>query len=108
VHEAFVNAVRHGNRAKPDNVVVITLETGGSGENSFVEVRIRDCGDGFDPVEEFVAACSVERLDLSNGRGLLFIHHYTESLRVERLDGGCVLVLRYIPCRSITSDSLTS
>ena len=108
VHEAFVNAVRHGNRTNPDTVVAITLKIGGSGEKSFVEARIRDCGDGFDPEEVLAAACSVERLNLSTGRGLLLMHHFTEYLRVERMDGGCVVVLRYIPCRSISSDSLTS
>lgn len=97
VHEAFINAVRHGNRQSPSLSVVVQFESRRTGEERCLEVRIRDCGRGFDPGPFVSRPLSPEGQLSTGGRGLFLIHHFTESIRIERTGGGCELVLRYIP-----------
>ncbi|NTU54041.1 MAG: ATP-binding protein [Chlorobiaceae bacterium] len=97
IHEAFVNAVRHGNNDAGDLPVTITMLAEGLTGESFLEVRIRDCGEGFDPESALSKAASPEGLVASGGRGVLLINHFVKSLEIEKLTGGCELVLRYIP-----------
>ncbi|AOS83770.1 hypothetical protein BIU88_06160 [Chlorobaculum limnaeum] len=97
VHEAFVNAVRHGNCDNSELPVTMTLETGAVAGDRFVEVRIRDCGEGFKPERTIDAICSARRGVTPGGRGLVLVHHYVKSFRIESEEGGCVVVLRYIP-----------
>ncbi|MBN1929883.1 MAG: ATP-binding protein [Chlorobiaceae bacterium] len=97
VHEAFVNAVVHGNRSEPELPVVLTFEVGRNCYGRYLDVRIRDCGEGFDPASPLAAACSEAARSRPGGRGLLLMSHYAESLGVERLPNGCVVFLRYIP-----------
>lgn len=97
VHEAFVNAVRHGNHGNAAFPVTITLEIGEVGGEPFLEVRIQDCGDGFHPERAIAVICSGRNATASGGRGLLFVDRFVESFRIEQVAGGCVVVLRYIP-----------
>ncbi|UWX58456.1 ATP-binding protein [Chlorobaculum sp. MV4-Y] len=97
VHEAFVNAVRHGNHDNSAFSVTITLEAGDVDGEQFLEVRIRDCGEGFEPVRAMTSICSSRTVQSSGGRGLYFVNRFVESFRIEQALGGCVVVLRYIP-----------
>jgi len=97
VHEAFVNAIRHGNHDNSALSVTMTLEAGEAGGERFLEVSIRDCGEGFEPVRAVTAICSGRSGKACCGRGLFLVSQFTESFRIEKVVGGCVVVLRYIP-----------
>ncbi len=97
VHEAFVNAVRHGNHGNAAFPVTITLEAGEVDGKRFLEVRVQDCGEGFHPERAIAVICSSRNANASGGRGLLFVDRFVESYRIEQASGGCVVVLRYIP-----------
>lgn len=97
VHEAFVNAVRHGNRDDASLAVVITFDAGNASGKRFLEIRVRDCGEGFDSAQVISRASTPEGVLASGGRGLLLISHFAESHRIVKHAGGCELVLRYIP-----------
>lgn len=98
VHEVFVNAVRHGNHSNSTLPVTMTLEAGEAGGERFLEVRIRDCGEGFDPLRAMTAICSGWNEMASGGRGLFLASQLADSFSIENAEGGCVVVLRYIPC----------
>ena len=95
VHEAFVNAVRHGNCSEPALPVSILLRDGVVGGLRVLEVEVADCGNGFalDGFLDFSDAGDTRRL---SGRGLPLISRQTENVRVERRNGRSVLILRYI------------
>lgn len=97
VHEAFVNAVLHGNQSDPEQPVVMLFESGWKGCARFLEVRIRDFGKGFDPAPHLNATRSETGRSKPYGRGLLLMNHYAANLTVERLPDGCVVLMRYIP-----------
>jgi anti-sigma regulatory factor (Ser/Thr protein kinase) len=97
VHEVFVNAVRHGNRDDAALPVTMTLDTGEVLEKPFLEVRIKDCGEGFEPERTIAAICSARAGIAPGGRGLFLVNQFADSFRIKRVDGGCVVVLRYIP-----------
>jgi serine/threonine-protein kinase RsbW len=97
VHEAFVNAVRHGNRGDSSRSVTVRFEAGQRGGEPFLEVRIRDCGEGFQAAPAISKASSPEGFVATGGRGLFLINHFVKSLEIEKQAGGCELVLRYIP-----------
>lgn len=97
VHEAFINAVRHGNGEDPSLPVIVCFESGHKGSSRYLEVSIRDSGPGFDPAPAIHRARSACGVTDTAGRGVFLMSHFTESLRIERVSGGCELVLRYIP-----------
>lgn len=96
VHEAFINAVRHGNGSDPGLPVTITMKAGGMPDSSALLVEVADCGAGFslDGRTDFGDASGAAAL---SGRGLPLIAHFADAVRVERRPGGSVLLLRYIP-----------
>jgi len=98
LHEAFVNAVIHGNHGDPGLLVIMALRAGGHYGSRFLEVSVKDEGQGFElPPSIAGGLCSAHSDVGTSGRGLYLINHFAESLRVERQTDGCVLVLRYIP-----------
>jgi len=74
--EAFVNAVKHGNRFDATKFVRITAEV------STVEARftIEDEGEGFN-VAEIPDPTNVENLFKASGRGVLIIHNVMDEVR---------------------------
>jgi anti-sigma regulatory factor (Ser/Thr protein kinase) len=96
VHEAFVNAVRHGNEENPDFIVSIIFRCGDTISGQTLQVQVMDCGKGFDlakldnPIDE-------ESETALGGRGVRFIRHYTERIDIETSSEGSVLTLHYIP-----------
>jgi len=97
VHEAFVNAVLHGNQSDPEQPVVMLFESGWKGGARFLEVQIRDFGKGFDLAPQLAATRLAAAWSRPCGRGLLLMSHYSANLTVERLPDGCVVLMRYIP-----------
>lgn len=96
VHEAFVNAVKHGNRSDPELPVVIILRDVRELDDHYLHVEVADCGKGFafNGRRDFSEAGDPLKL---SGRGVPLIVHFADSIRLERRAGGSVLLLRYIP-----------
>lgn len=96
VHEAFVNAVVHGNGGDSALTVTVTMRTVPEDEGGLLLVEVADCGPGFDLAACVAPAFAGRYLRLS-GRGMPIILNYAQSARVEPLSGGSVLRLAYIP-----------
>lgn len=92
VKEAFVNAVKHGNRE--DHALTVTCAL--SIDGAFLDVYITDCGKGFDPDTVADPLESSNLLKLS-GRGLCIIKSVAEIIKVECNEDGSTQMLRYIP-----------
>ncbi len=97
MHEIFVNAVIHGNHDNVNLPIVLMFEAGVNGEERYLEVRVRDCGEGFDSESAIASIESARSATGSTGRGLFLANHYVKNFRIEKLEDGCVVVLRYIP-----------
>jgi serine/threonine-protein kinase RsbW len=79
--EAFVNAVKHGNRQNPEKLLRVTAEL--SAHEAIFTVE--DEGDGFD-VHEIPDPCDPANLFKSSGRGVLLIYNIMDE--VEYSDRG--------------------
>jgi anti-sigma regulatory factor (Ser/Thr protein kinase) len=97
VHEAFVNAVRHGNDENADLFVSIVFRCGQTLSGRSLQVQVKDRGKGFDLNTINDRACN-EGVATLGGRGVGFIRHYAEKLDIETTSDGSVLTLHYIPC----------
>jgi len=82
--EAFVNAVKHGNRNDPTKLLRVTAELSAH-EATFT---VEDEGDGFD-VREIPNPCDPANLFKSTGRGVLLIYNIMDE--VEYSQGGAKL-----------------
>ena len=74
--EAFVNAVKHGNKFDPNKLVRITAEVSPKEARFTVE----DEGDGFD-LAQIPDPTNVENLFKTSGRGVLIIHNVMDEVR---------------------------
>jgi serine/threonine-protein kinase RsbW len=90
--EAFVNAVRHGNRERDELTVSCSLCATGK----TLLASIKDCGNGFNPYELPDPVDPQHRLRLS-GRGVYIIRSIAEITGFERTEDGTAMMLRYIP-----------
>ena len=89
LEEAFINAVRHGNKMDPRKKVRIDYSVG----LDKVEISITDQGEGFDP--EMVPDPRVgENLYKPEGRGLLLINSYMDVVEFNE-HGNRVHMVRY-------------
>jgi serine/threonine-protein kinase RsbW len=77
--EAFVNAVRHGNRNDPDKLLRVTAELS-QREAIFT---VEDEGDGFD-VHEIPDPTDAANLFKSNGRGVLLIYNIMDEVEYSK------------------------
>ncbi len=89
--EAFVNAIRHGNKEQGDLTVSIRLIA----EERTLFATVRDCGKGFNPDELPDPVASGNLFKLS-GRGIYIIRSIAEIVGIESDLDGCTLTLRYI------------
>ncbi len=92
IKEAFVNAIKHGNREQHDLAISckVTLT------KDLLQASIRDCGKGFNPYDQPNPAEPGNLLKLS-GRGLYIIRSFVEKMCVTVDDDGSTLMLHYIP-----------
>lgn len=90
VREAVANAIRHGNQEDPQKRVEIDFRVA-AGE---VVIVVQDEGEGFDP-NEVPDPLADENLLRPNGRGLLFMRNFMDSIEYSaRPEGGTVVTLR--------------
>jgi serine/threonine-protein kinase RsbW len=73
--EAFVNAVKHGNKSDPSKLVKITAELS-SKEAAFT---VEDEGEGFD-IREIPDPCDPTNLFRTSGRGVLLIYNIMDEV----------------------------
>ena len=92
IKEAFVNAVKHGNRERKDLSVTCSFAIAANS----LTVSIRDCGKGFNPDDLPSPASPWGQLKRS-GRGVHIIRSVAEIIGLERDKDGSTLMLRYIP-----------
>jgi len=90
--EAFINAVKHGNRERDELSVSCSL----CFEVNMLLATITDCGEGFNP-EELPDPLDPHNHFQLSGRGVYIIKSIAESINVERSRDGSTLMLRYIP-----------
>ncbi len=90
--EAFVNAVKHGNREEE----MLTVSCSFTAVADSLLASVRDCGKGFNPdaLPDPVDPHNILRL---SGRGILIIRSIAEIIALERERDGAVLRLRYRP-----------
>ena len=87
VRESVANAVKHGNKFDESKNVTLTFADTGSA----VEITVRDRGPGFD-VEEIPDPTDPENLLKSNGRGILFMNSFMDTIEWSNdPDGGLVV-----------------
>ncbi len=101
LEEAFLNAVKHGNKMDPDKTVTIDYTV----DHEKVEISIRDEGVGFNP--QSVPDPRVgENLYRPEGRGLLLMNAYMHVFEYNEQGNG-VHMIRYknrpIPMSSDTA-----
>jgi serine/threonine-protein kinase RsbW len=87
VREAVANAVKHGNRLDESKNVEITL--GHSTEG--LEITVRDFGTGF-RVEDVPDPTNPENLMKENGRGILFMQNFVNTVEWHNHPEGGMLV----------------
>jgi anti-sigma regulatory factor (Ser/Thr protein kinase) len=91
--EAFVNAIRHGNKEQSDLTVSIRLLA----EEGVLLASVKDCGKGFNP-DELPNPVNLQNLFKLSGRGIYIIRSIAEIISLENDLDGSTLTLRYIPC----------
>jgi len=89
--EAFLNAVKHGNKMDPTKTVKVdyTIDRGK------VEISITDEGNGFDP-SSIPDPRVGDNLYRPDGRGLLLIGAYMDVMKYNE-SGNCVFMAKYNP-----------
>ena len=90
--EAFVNAVRHGNREQSDLSVTCVFTV----DEEMLLISVRDSGTGFNP-DEVPNPLDPQNLFRLSGRGIYIIRSIAEIIALERDQNGSVLRLRYRP-----------
>lgn len=87
VRESVANAVKHGNKFDESKDVKLTFADSGD----VFEIVVRDHGSGFD-VEEIPDPTNPENLLKSDGRGILFMNSFMDTVEWENApDGGLVV-----------------
>jgi len=89
MEEAFLNAVKHGNKMDPTKTVTVDYSI----DTEKVEIEIRDEGEGFDP-NDVPDPRFGENLYRPEGRGLLLISAYMHVVEYNKQGNG-LHMLRY-------------
>lgn len=76
VEEALVNAIKHGNRFDPGKRVTVGCRLA----RTWLQIRIADEGEGFDPAE-VPDPTAEENLELPSGRGLMLMRSFMTEVR---------------------------
>ena len=90
--EAFVNAVKHGNKEKFDLSVTCVFTV----VEDMLLVSVRDSGEGFNP-DELPNPLDSPNLFRLSGRGIYIIRSIAEAITLERDQDGSVMTMRYHP-----------
>jgi serine/threonine-protein kinase RsbW len=104
VHEALVNAMKHGNRHDETRCVALEVRIDADG----LAIRVRDEGRGFDP-SRVPDPLTLENLCRSSGRGILLMRALMDAVTFRRPRGGGteVWMRKRLP-RRVASQSASS
>ncbi|HSS45596.1 MAG TPA: ATP-binding protein [Thermoanaerobaculia bacterium] len=83
LREALANAIKHGNEQNLEKHVHLEMDVTGD----TLRIRIRDEGEGFDPMKVEDPLAPENRLKTS-GRGIFYMKTFMDRVRFRRLDGG--------------------
>jgi len=101
VREAVANAIKHGNRQAEEKRVEVDF--GMEGEE--IVIHVRDEGEGFEPAE-VPDPTDPANLLRTNGRGILFMRSFMDTIAYRRRDsGGTVVTLRKQVLGAVAPDS---
>lgn len=98
LQEAFINAVRHGNKMDPRRQVKIEYSI----DSNKIEITVADEGDGFDPRAVPDPRCG-ENLYKPGGRGLLLMSSYMDAVEHNQ-QGNSVCMVRQRERSPLTED----
>ncbi len=82
VREAFINAIKHGNRMDADKRVEVEFQQ----EGDRFQVRVRDEGPGFD-WEQTTNPLEAGNIFRTSGRGIFFMKHFVDRVAFQRRRG---------------------
>jgi serine/threonine-protein kinase RsbW len=102
LEEAFLNAVKHGNKMDPTKKVKVDYSV----DSDKVEIRVTDEGNGFQP-ESVADPRFGEGLYEPGGRGLLLMNSYMDTVRYNQR-GNSVYMIRYKEKPHLTRGSSSS
>ena len=85
IRESVINAIKHGNQNDASKHVFVDLEA--SPGQSELAIRVRDEGEGFDPVE-VADPLAPENLLKASGRGIFLIRNFMENVELRRAPEG--------------------
>jgi serine/threonine-protein kinase RsbW len=89
LHEAFLNALKHGNKMDASKEIKIDYSVG----LDKTEIIVTDEGNGFKP-DNVPDPRLGENLYKTEGRGLLLMHSYMDMVKFNEC-GNCVRMVRY-------------
>jgi len=85
IRESVINAIKHGNQNDASKHVFVDLEA--SPGQSELAIRVRDEGEGFDPVD-VADPLAPENLLKASGRGIFLIRNFMENVELRRAPEG--------------------
>ena len=89
LEEAFINAVKHGNKLEPSKAVRVNYSI----EADRIEISMTDEGEGFDP-EVIPDPRYGDNLYKPAGRGMLLMRSFMDVVEYNR-QGNSVMMIRY-------------
>jgi len=89
LEEAFINALRHGNKMDPTKQIKVDFTV----DQTKVELSVADEGNGFDPESIPDPRCGAN-IYKPEGRGLLLMRSYMDVVEYNER-GNCVHMIRY-------------
>jgi len=94
VRESVVNAIRHGNKFDPAKRVHVDFAFVPAESPEFLEITVKDEGEGFEP-EEVADPLAPENLLKSSGRGIFFMRNFMDDVQLtRRAEGGMEVCMR--------------
>jgi serine/threonine-protein kinase RsbW len=94
VRESVINAIKHGNRERPDRFVHVEFAFLTSDGPELLEILVQDEGEGFDP-EEVADPLAPENLLKASGRGIFFMRSFMDAVDLQRRpEGGMQVRMR--------------
>jgi serine/threonine-protein kinase RsbW len=87
VRESVINAIKHGNRERPDKRVTVEFAFLPEDAPTEMVVRVVDQGEGFEP-QEVADPLAPENILKSSGRGIFFMRSFMDDVQLQRAPEG--------------------
>ncbi|MPM61678.1 Anti-sigma F factor [bioreactor metagenome] len=90
LHEAFINAIYHGNLLDNSKYVELYVYV----EDDVLTIQITDQGEGVE-VSKLPNPLNVENFLKDSGRGIFLICHYTDNVKFEKNQRGFHVIMHF-------------